>query len=634
MDEHTHHKAIVLVIAESRGDKHLVLTGKIGAHEGFQLHPEVVKQRIAAVYIVGRFGIRHHLVYFQRCPVGAGHGDGSGFGKWCRPCSVDEAVTAVHIHQRRRQHTAVVADGNGGIIAIGSGAGDHEVYLAVGSQPGIKEPVDGLRSMLLHTGFKIFGVRMIVVPGIVIVVHARFKIVLAHILFQPVHHQRGLVVYVQPVVDLGKVGRGLLYGLVVVGVGLRIVYQGFVYSYPYTLGLCLLGYVAGGLLFVEGVHAFIHPGVVAFVGAQHAVKPVVAGLMHHHTFQRAYRSAVYDGNCGVLHTAAGMHIALHGLYRLVGIWAYPFAVVLHGLFEVVSSLHPLFLVHRQESGPCSNQFIIAGRVHGILAHHPALVCKPGKVVYAVFVVVQGLHCHVAGHRSLFVQGISRQGLFGQLVQPTVLLFIKAVAAGHYYIVSRQGDVHIIRSVIAVKLALVQVRDGMPSLAVVYSRLREPLRDKVGLPGMPHAGKHGGYLHFERRGDLDLLVRVQWGEQVYAGNVRCVFCAIVVYAGTIDGKLQAVYISLVLRFGIVKGGVAVLVQLLGKWGMVVLIGIWPEVYVYVLQRVGRIVGIGKFFVGAERIVVVVEGNIYFGIHLLLPVGLGSSRNGGKYGKEEQ
>ena len=159
-----------------------------------------------------------------------------------------------------------------------------------------------------------------------------------------------------------------------------------------------------GFLFVKSIDALIHPGMVALIAAQHTIKPVVAGLMHHYSLQSRCCRFIYDCNCRVFHAAACMQVALHCLNRFVLVGAHPFAIMPYGFLQEVGSLLPFLPVAGHESRPCSNQGVGAGSINRILPHYPAFIGKPRKIVYIIFMKVQCFHFLRAGNCAVGCPG--------------------------------------------------------------------------------------------------------------------------------------------------------------------------------------------------------------------------------------
>ncbi len=140
----------------------------------------------------------------------------------------------------------------------------------------------------------------------------------------------------------------------------------------------------------EGVHALVHPRVVALVAAQYAVEPVVAHLVRDHLVERGAAGLADDGDHGVLHAAACADGAVDGRAGIIRVLTHVRAVEAHALVHIGDCLGPVQRVLRGEERPGGHLARAVRQDHASLAHDEALVSEPREVVNAVLHVADGL----------------------------------------------------------------------------------------------------------------------------------------------------------------------------------------------------------------------------------------------------
>ena len=279
------------------------------------------------------------------------------------------------------------------------------VHLPIAPDQRIEAPVEVLAAHFLEHRLHVLGVGVLVVPAIVVGVHAGIEAFVAEVGEELVQREGRLHVHVRAVV-LGCEAGGMKAGRLV-HVLARVQAVGEFGHFAMTDGpsaeRCLgntvgdHGDLPGIALvhvaqFAKTVHALVHPGVIALVAAQDPIEPVVSHFVRDHLVQRLRLAALTnDRDHRVLHAAAGRDRAIHRGACAVGVFTHPLGIVQHGLSDVVGTLGPFRRVLRRVHGPCGHGAAALRKGHFALADDEALVGDPGEVVDLVLCVADGLH---------------------------------------------------------------------------------------------------------------------------------------------------------------------------------------------------------------------------------------------------
>ena len=161
---------------------------------------------------------------------------------------------------------------------------------------------------------------------------------------------------------------------------------------------------------------------------------------------------------------------------------------------------------------------------------------------------------------------------------------------------------------------------MPAVAVKHCGLGVPLGDLIGLPLAPQAGKGARQLDPEWCGDNDCCARQQRLGQLQPGDVGMMGIQPPDNSLPLGLEAQAVDIAPILGRGIVEVQVAVLPLLLGEGGLIIAVGIGPEVEVEAVQRLRRVVAVADFELPVQEVLLVVEQHRDAIIDILLEIRL--------------
>ena len=266
--------------------------------------------------------------------------------------------------------------------------------------------------------------------------------------------------------------------------------------------------------FHVGVHALVHPRKIPLIGAQNAVEPVVAHLVHDGL-------GLGHGHHRVFHAAARAQGPIHGGGGRIGVLAYPARVVGEGVVHVLKAFYPFRGLLIGEEHPRRDR-AARGQRHTAFQHVEALISKPGEVVNAVLLVAQGFGGGIGGREfqvgAEILGGFLASGGGSQGIQAGALVGVLQLAGGPHGVVGGQGDGDVERTVLGVELALVEVGDGVPAAPVQHGRLGVPLRNLVALPHVPKPRKRGRNLHPKRRADAGRGPRRQRLRQHQLGDV--------------------------------------------------------------------------------------------------------------------
>ena len=269
----------------------------------------------------------------------------------------------------------------------------------------------------------------------------------------------------------------------------------------------LLHHLAGRIL----RHAFIHPGVLAFVAGQHPVVPAMHAFVHAHAHQASQPPAAGDQReHGVFHAAV---TALHEAELGPGIASEVRAHVLEAPHHVGGQLGPGLV-----RGPVGlveemQQRTIRNLCRGM---HIVGVGRPGEIVH-----ILGQEMPGPTFPGLFLQGLS-SGIVATADGDRVLQH----AGCRHRETAVQGDPHVVIAPFPIELAG-HVRIGVPATVIVCGHLGIPLGHAVGdavgivAPGAPDLD---GDLSFEfelegagpTRQDGLLQPDPQHGPQVFQG----------------------------------------------------------------------------------------------------------------------
>ena len=497
-----------------------------------------------------------------------------------------------------------------------------DVPFAVHHPP--EEPVQVLLQGLFQRLLQIPGLRMPELPPLVVGMHSAVQGLSACVAFQQIQSQWRQNVRAYKVVDrLERVGMGFRR-LMQVSAGLEkvaklpLIHGGAaqqVVNGTVAFAVCVIG--LGIPLFIITIQPLVHPGVVALIGGQDAVEPVVPYLMRDDHVQRL--GTAHPANIGdhrVLHAAARAQGGLHSRSLRIGVFPNLFGVKLQCPLDVKGPFVPVVLVFGCEKCPGLHGF--AGRQGSrIVAHLKALVGKPGEVVHIFGRVHQGFEGFSGRWKSPVC--ILRKRLPAECEQALALGLILQSAGSAHLIVFRQGDADFVVAKFRIKLAHVEVGHGVPAFVVIHGRLGIPLCDGVALVHMAEAGEDIGQIHPEWGVDFHLCIRGQRLGKHQNGNINMLWVVAPGYGLAIRGEAEGVYAAELIFTGKVEVRLAHAPGLFRVSGLLIAVGIGPQVEVEGVEGFRGIIVVNEVEMPVQYMRLIVEADINAVVGLLLEVG---------------
>jgi len=518
--------------------------------------------------------------------------------------------------------------------AVGRYALDGVVLLFGRLQETLKQPAQLGTSGFFEHRLHIRWLRMPKQPVAVVGLHGAVERILSPEPLQLPQPQGGHAVGAGPVVVFPELPRRRVRRLVQVLAAVVAVRQFILAGGRIALEECrqqaAFGAVAGAVVpvVVVGIEPLVEPGMIALVGGQHAVKPVVAHLVGDDGVERpGIGNQADDRDHGVLHAPTRLQGALQGRHLGVNVGANVVGVKVGSPLDVGDGILPKVSLLVGKKGPGIDGCPV-GQLDGVVEDVEAGIRKPGKIMDLAGREVEGLAGCGAGRKGCRLVnggvaagppalGIGR----GAGEEPGALGRGLQLAGSAHQVVGRQGEVDFEgRAEFAVVFAILQVRQRVPAGAVVDGGLGVPLGELVRAADVSHAGEGRRHLYAKRRFQAAAAAGQQGPGQNDLHDVGAPGGGFYPQGLPAGGEVEAIDEAQVGVGRKVEIRIPVGQQLLRESGTAVGVGIGPQVEVEQPEGVGRVVVVIHRPVPVQLVPDLVELNGDGKIRFLLEVGL--------------